>query len=304
MKVLVVPANGIGDALLMMIASHAFAKAGHEVSTVHPALKELQGWFPGMRFADTIPDDLSPFDLVVVENDNSRKVQKIKEQKLRSLSIFYPTHLPQKHGEPSSLDQIFDPQKTMVDNIAKGAANLLALNTVEKSNGIVVPQGLHHRLYKQRVLLHPTSANAEKNWLAKRFIGLSLSLKEKGYEPIFCLSAKERPAWQELEKMGISVPHFKTLDDLARFTYESGYLIGNDSLLGHLASNLCIPTLTIANEVKRMRLWRPGWHEGKLITPPVALPNMKFLRLRKKYWAHFISKKKVLAAFNELVRSL
>ena len=37
MKVLVVPCRGIGDALLMMTASHLLGEAGFEVTTCHPS---------------------------------------------------------------------------------------------------------------------------------------------------------------------------------------------------------------------------------------------------------------------------
>jgi hypothetical protein len=88
---------------------------------------------------------------------------------------------------------------------------------------------------------------------------------------------------------------------LAAFIFESGYHIGNDSMLGHLASNLNIPNLIIANDKRRMDLWRPGWRYGFIVLPPQWLPQFRPFRWKKDHWQHLISVKKVLTYFNHLV---
>ena len=45
--------------------------------------------------------------------------------------------------------------------------------------------------------------------------------------------------------------------------------------MGHRASSLGVPDLVIAGHAKRIKQWRPGWTEGKVITPPSWLPNWK-----------------------------
>jgi ADP-heptose:LPS heptosyltransferase len=147
------------------------------------------------------------------------------------------------------------------------------------------------------VAIHPTSADSRKNWDRSKFEKLAAALEQEGYEPHFILSPKERPLW--LDSM-VNTPLFPTLSELAAFLYESGYAIGNDSMVGHLSSNLLLPTLIIADSPVRMRLWRPGWHAGAVITPPTWIPNWKFLRLRRNHWRRWISVNQVATAFKTL----
>ena len=300
-KAAVIPSKGIGDALMMMISAHHLQKNGIEVTTFHPALHELRDWFPGQHFENEFNfEKIQSFDLVIVENDNSSKIKKLlaafEKKELKYLSIFYPSYLSIKHASLSSLDQVFDPHLTMVENISLATARLLSL-PASKFNGIVFPFGLVHRLYKNRILIHPTSSQKEKNWHSSKYLKLAEKLKNKGFDPCFIVHEYERENWKNVLKLGFDLPHFPHLSDLAAFTYQSGYVIGNDSLLGHLASNLGIPNWIIANDYKRMQLWRPGWLEGKVITPPFWIPNFKFLRIKKKYWQHCITTHQVLSNF-------
>lgn len=295
----VIPAKGIGDALLMMIASHHLLKAGYKVTTFHPQMKELESWFPGHHFESIPPSDFFHFDLVIFENDNSQRIQK-----LLNGSVFYPTYSPDKHGPLFALDQVFNSDLPMVDNIAHGIANLLHLPGISKDNGLLPPSHLSFRHHEKRIVLHPCSNDAEKNWPKRKFLSVAHVLRKKGYEPVFATSLSEQEDWKDVEQEGFSLPSFSNLSALATFLYESGYLVGNDSLLGHLASNMHLPTLIIANDEKRMRLWRPAWRLGAVITPSLLLPNFKPLRLRKKHWKCWISSTKVLRTFSRLSTTL
>ena len=290
----VLPALGIGDALLMMIASHQLKLAGYRVTTFHDALPELASWFPGHDLQKCHSmDALQHFDLILVENDNSPKIKTLIELFRPKVSIFYPTYSASKHSPLSVQDYVFDNNISMADNIAKG------MGAASKENGLTPLPGLTHRLNKRRVIIHPVSRVPAKNWKAEGFLEVAEQLKKKNYEPVFCVGPTEREVWKN-----VSLAHTPTLADLASLVYESGFAIGNDSLIGHLASNLNIPTLIIANDEKRMRLWRPGWQKGQLVLPPPYLPNWKFLRLREEKWQHFITPRKILRSFDELVRSL
>lgn len=288
----VIPSKGIGDALLMMIASHHLLKAGYHVITYHPQLPELQRWFPEHHFEKYPPEDLSHFDFVIFENDNSPRIQKLPQG-----SIFYPTYNALKHGPLSQLDCVFNPDLPMADNIAQAIAQLLQLPGVSKDNGFIPPKDILHRSNERRIVLHPLSTKEEKNWPKEKYLKIAADLKKNGYETVFAVAPEELLDWEE-------ACAFPNLDALASFLYESAYMIGNDSLLGHLASNMHIPTLIIANDAKRMRLWRPAWRLGMVITPSPLLPNWKGLRLRGKHWKRWISPQKVLRAFDRLSRSL
>lgn len=307
----VLPALGIGDALLMMIGSHHLLKAGYTVTTFHDHLPELASWFPNQSFEKSLSKDnlierLAHFDLIVAENDNSARIKTLiaafQQGKLQQLSIFYPTYSLAKHGPAHNLDKIFNPNCPMAENIGYAIGSLLRNEKSSKNNGISPPSHLQHRVHSNRIVIHPTSREPSKNWSAHQFLNVAKRLKQKGFEPYFCVSPNERPEWEKVAAIGCSLPHFPNLAELAAFIYESGFHIGNDSLLGHLASNLNIPTLIIANDEKRMRLWRPGWHEGQLVLPPQWIPNPRIFRWKKEHWQRLVPVRSVLKAFDKLVK--
>jgi heptosyltransferase III len=305
----VLPALGIGDALLMMIASHQLKIEGYRVTTFHHALPELAPWFPGhdlqpLPAQEKLLDVLASFDRIFVENDNSPLIKQLVNAYRNSLSIFYPTYSPPKHAPLSSLDRTFDKNLPMADNIAEAVASLIGHPISSKENGLSPLPSITHRAKKQQVILHPTSRETAKNWKASGFIAVALKLKDRGMLPVFCISPNERPNWQFVESQGFTLADLPNLSALAALIYESGFVIGNDSLIGHLASNLQIPNVIIANDEKRMRLWRPGWLKGQLVLPPPYLPNWKFLRLKEKHWQHFISPGIVLRHFDKLAGML
>jgi len=304
-KIAVLPAAGLGDALLMMIASHHFRQRGCEVTTFHATFSELSTWFPGHLFApkplrNHLVDTLKEFDSIIVENDNSSTITLLRQAFPTQLSVFYPTYSLDKHGSLSSEDQVFNPTLPMASNIARATAILLGEPTLSTSNGITPPNTLIHRKERHRVLIHPSSRNPQKNWLPERFIELAHHLASQKYQPVFSVSPDERRDWMWVEEEGYELPLFSSLDQLAEYVYESGYVIGNDSVTGHLGSNLNIPTLIIANDRRRMQLWRPGWLQGKLVLPPRWIPNFKWMRWRENQWQRWITVNSVLKAFKNL----
>lgn len=276
--VVILPCRGIGDALLMTIASHGFQSQGYDVITIHPKLAELQDWFPHLHFKAEWA--FTGDEWIIAENDNSERVNLLKKDRREQLSIFYPTYLASKHGPLSPLDRVFDAQKPMAENIATATASLLQLPAPNKHNRITPLPHLSHRRQRRRVLIHHTSSTSEKNWLEEKFHEVASGLKKRGFYPVFL---------RECE----------TLSDLASYVYESGYVIGNDSLVGHLASNLHIPNLIIADKSERMKLWRPGWLEGEVVTLHPLIPSWKFF---EKNWQYFISSGRVLRSFDRLSR--
>ena len=301
-KAAVIPA--IGDALLMMIASHRLQMAGYAVTTFHPNLVELSPWFEDHRLESTY-DDLSDFDLIVIQNDNSDRVKDLKRRfekgELPNLSVFYPTHELHKHGEPSVYDRVFDARASMADNIAIAAAGLVKSSHISKNNGLTPPPGLVFNQNPQRILIHPTAGEASKVWPFDHFIWVAQKLSYLGYEPVFTLSPDER---KRVSTLPFPAPRFETLHDIASYLYESGGVIGNDSMTGHLASNFHLPTVIVANCHKRMKLWRPGWLNGEVVTPPRWIPNFKGSRIRNSYWRRWVRPSSVLKSFTSKMAAL
>jgi len=306
MKAAVICSQGIGDGLLMMVASHRLFSRGYTVTTYQDALHELAKWFPDHHFKkrsslQALQQQLAPYDLIILQNDNSSLSNGIinlyKQGKLQNLSVFYSSYEKTKHTPLTSWDRIFDRSRPMVDNIAEAIASVLQCAQVSKNNGLVPPSDLKRSCHSNRILIHPTSTTPLRTWNPQKFIEVAQRLVQKGYEVAFCVSPKERPDWVPLVEGSFLMPVFPSLSELAAYVYESGFLIGNESGTGHLASNLHIPTLIVASCRKQMALWRPGWFAGKVLTPYRFIPNFKGSRLREKKWQTFISPKRVVRTF-------
>ncbi len=284
-RVAVVCARGLGDGLLSMILSHNLALSGVDVTTFSSILCELKEWFPGQRILPfpsgevshktyAAFDTLIAFDYSMVREDDN-----------------FGNHLI--FLKQSSLDK----SKTMVENLQKICETRLALPYCEKDNGIMIPQNLSWREFQKRIVLHPMSADPKKTWPKTKYLKLAKILENDGYLPCFCVSPDEREEWETVVPQE-QLPFFPTVHELACFLFESGALIGNDSGVGHLASALNIPTLSLFSRKSHSQLWRPGWNEGTVATP---LPLLLGAPLKQKYWKNFLSVTRVKRTFNGMV---
>jgi heptosyltransferase III len=291
MKFAVIPANGIGDGLIMLIAAHHLKTLGHSVTIFHNQLPSFGNWLEKGDYLP-LPRDFSGFDALLLQHNNTELAIQIAQLRKQGQAVYilFTTYHPMKHAEfDKRFDYAFDINCTMVENTCLAMKKLFGL-MASMSNGCKPPPGLIHRKYMKRVLLHPTSGKQEKNWPREKFIALFDRLKQWDYQPVLIVSPEERDFWPD-------APELKTLEDLASYIYESGFLIGNDSGPGHIASYLSIPHIIISPSKKNMRLWRPGWHPGEIVVPPPWIPNFKGFRLREKKWKQFITTKGVLNRF-------
>lgn len=308
-KVAILCAQGLGDALLMMIVAYQCKRVGYKPIVFHKHAKELIPLFQGISILpypslDQLEETLISFDHVIVENDHSKRAYhlfELREAKtLPNLIFFFPTTSPKcQEG-----DFLFDPDLPIASNLCYACQTILQIEDATKENGIHIPEGIRHR-FPKRIVMHPTSNDSKRNWLPSQFLLLARLLQNEGYSIGFSVSPHERADWLYVEKEGFELPFFSHLSDVATYLHESSFFIGNDSGIGHLASNLGIPTLTISGNPKRVRLWRPDWHVGHVVTLLFPLPNFKgiCLPIRENFWQHFISVSRTLRAFHKLTKS-
>jgi heptosyltransferase III len=300
MKCAVFSCLGLGDGLLTLILSNNLKLAGDEVTTFHPNLKQLQGWFPGLPLSP-FPDhrELSSFDRFFIFYEKTPWMQQVlsfclKERRAET-KVINPIATPNR-DYPFWEEAKFDGRYPFADNLVTFCKTVLQLTQVTKKNGMTLPSTVMSRTWKRRVLIHPTSSKEEKNWEKQKFLRLAELLEKKGWEPAFVLSPQEKKEWPE-----VASPLFATFDALAHFVAESGYFIGNDSGIGHLASCLGLPTLTLCSTRRAGDFWRPSWARGELLTPSSLVPNVKGLRLRDRYWRQLITVSHVLRVFERRV---
>lgn len=294
MKLAVVCAPGIGDALIFQTASHAAHSQGWEATTFSNHLASFGRWLSRADKCapqppiEEIESCLAPFDAIFLQHDNSQKAFIIKRLKI-PVYTFYGAHSTSKHGLfNKERDYLANRNKPMLENVRLALWQLFKIKG--EGNGFAPPPGLIHRRFKQRIAIHPTSSSEEKIWPKKKFLKVADRLKNEGYDPVFTLAPHEQPEWNS--------PLFQTLEDLASFIYESGAFLGNDSGPGHLASLLKIPHLIIAGNGRQMPLWRTGWDPGVVVTPPNWLMWFKYMR---PIWKFLISEENVIKKFKKSI---
>lgn len=311
---------------------------GDRVSLIAPLFRGYA--FSPFFSLQCLEEGLRPFDVVIVQNDHSKRAHALfafrKERREKGskqkISFFFPT-LPSFLS--SEEDILFDPLYPMATNIAAATACTIgrapsswikkkSIGGIElclptklpagfselKQNGLVCLDAqkgsLEEGKQKEgiRVVMHPTSKETWRSWEQERYLQLSSLLQTKGFEIHFLMSIAERAKWAHVQKRGIFLPQCKQLKEAAACLCKAHIFIGNDSGLGHLASNLQVPTLTISPSYKRVRTWRPDWHIGRIVTPPIPLPNFKGVgwRFREKNWSMFVSVSRVLSAFFSLLQ--
>ncbi len=302
--------NGLGDGINCLVLSNNLHLNGWHVDTYQNTIGSMQNWFPHLEVhpyptIEELPQILSAYEwYFVVHNDTDEFVKTlIHEGKRRfpeKLKVIY--FYPSKHivNEPYYSDCLTDHKLSIGANLRQFCERILHLPKITKSNGFIPPTDLVHRRHPKRIIVHPTSARATRNWPKEKFVKLALHLEKEGYQPCFVPGIKEREAWEDI---GFEISHFATLDLLARYIYESGYLIGNDSGLGHLASALGISTLTFCRRRALANMWAPSFHKGVVVTPSGWVPNIRGFRLRDRHWQKFVTVGMALRAFARLTKA-
>jgi hypothetical protein len=288
--------QGIGDGLIFCQLSYNLQKNGYQVDTYHNSLIELQEFFPHFSLKKNIREEdfyalFSSYDTLFfnLDSQNEKIARWAKEKAPSRVFLLKPTTCK---GKNIYREGFLDINKTVAENLVDFCQNILHLKDVEKTNGMEAPEGFQHRKYKKRIAIHPTSRDPSRNWPEKKFHRLKAFLEKKGYEVVFVVAPFESEKWQ--------APFFPTLKETALFLYESGFFIGNDSGIGHLASSLHIPTVTIFSSRRKDPFWRPDWTNSESVKPSLWLPNIKGFRLRDKIGSSWIQVSEVARALTRL----
>jgi hypothetical protein len=277
----------VGDSLLMMTIARNLCLERIAVTVFGRHASALHGWFPGVDIRANLgeaglADNLARFDLVI---------------QMHSDRPFDGLH--RLHPRVVLLDRVCRARSpdSMAVRLARFCRDELNLTNAHKSNGITAPAGLVHRRHPLRVAIHPTASTIDKCWLASRYVRLAVTLRDRGFDPQFVVAPEERDDWTHVERLGLTSVSLGSLDNVAAWLFESGWFIGNDSGIGHLASSLQIPTLSLFMRRGLAHTWRPGWGAGQVLIGSTYLPTG---RLKERYWKYMLSVGKVARAFEQL----
>jgi len=290
-RVALVLSPAIGDSLLMMTIARNLQQNGIAVTVFGRQIRSLCGWFPGVE----TQDDLGAGDLATRLAGFDRVIQMHRNKPFAGLEHAHPRVI--------FLDHICRVRSShsMADRLARFCLDEFGLASAHKSNGMTAPAGLQHRKYPLRVAIHPTASTADKCWLPSRFIRLAVKLRELGFSPEFVVAPQERADWIHIERLGLALPDLGSLDNVAKWVFESGWFIGNDSGIGHLASSLHIPTLSLFMRRGIAHTWRPDWGAGQVLIGSTYLPTGF---LKERYWKYMLSVRQVSRAFDQMRANL
>lgn len=277
----------LGDSLLSMVIVNNLVRAGYPVTVFGDYLHSLRDWFADFDIRPTLVDDDAGAALAGYA----------------MLIHAYPVDIAPGVSPTDPRVLVLDrwpgyrQVKNMVDIQADACRALFGLDDVVRENGLSVPADLVFRGQRARVALHPTANLVQKQWLPERFAALAERLRDNGLEPSFILAPAEREAWAWLMERGFDMPVLPSLQAVARWIHESGWFIGNDSGLAHLASNLGVPAISLVVRRKIARRWGPGWAPARAVLPLPVLPGKM---AKDALWKYCLPVSRVLNAFTDL----
>jgi len=271
-EVLLVPRERIGDSLIALVVAHNLARAGHTVSVWNESLAALADWFPELRWLDRAPTSVP---VVIHQNQGTLRAKGVEGARA--------THFLSGH-------ELFRAKRARVDIYVDACRELFGLTDVERTNGLV-PMAAERN--PQRVVVHPAAREPKKAWPRTKFARLCTRLRQREFDVAVLLAPGADPG----PLSAFPCHSFERLDDVARFLQTAAAFVGNDSGIGHLASNLGLPTTTLFVREAIARRWRPAWAPGVVVLPSVQLPTT-FLKYRT--WKSLTSVDAVERAFDSL----
>lgn len=282
-KIAFITSPQLGDALISMVTVNNLRRNNFAVTIFSDYIYALREWFTH--------NEVKKMPASIAEKEEVQNFDTIIFTYRHDIDSSYD--LNNKNVIVLADSSLYRTQQTMVDIQIAICGHELDLKNLTKDNGLTPPANCTHQKFRNRVAIHPTSREACRSWHAEKFIILSRILQNKGYSVGFLMSPQERPAWHWVAEHGILLPELHTLANTAQWLYESGFFIGNDSGLGHLASCLNIPTVSLILRRKLANQWRPSWAPGQVILPPKWLITRP---LKERFWSNTISVKRVYRA--------
>lgn len=287
-RVALLMAPRLGDTLLMMTMAQNLVVHGREVTVFGDFAFSLRSWFPGMDIRPSLPEEDAA--KVLADYDCAAQMHVGWPYALHAYApsyFYYDAHVVITGKGFIKLNQISD-----------YCRDALGLRLSGTDIGLRPPQTGRHRMFEKRVAIHPSSTGAQRCWAPRHFVELGLRLQRQGYEPFFILAPHERAEWTCLTDAGLAIQQSPSLADVAAFLHECGWFIGNESGIGHLASSVGVPTLTLTGRPTRTKAWRPGWSMSR-IAYPAFIPGGRW---RDRLWREWLWPRSVMAAFEGLTR--
>ncbi|WP_429498529.1 glycosyltransferase family 9 protein [Robbsia andropogonis] len=296
----------LGDSLLSMIVVHNLARHGYRIKVFGDQIHALRDWFPGFDIAPGLtPHDassaLAPYDVIL----HAYHADKVLPPGDRHANVIVMDDWPIYRQIRNMVDIQLDVcrvhfgltdlvRENGIAQLPSSAVRATAPGESERSRRPLTPRG-----DMRRVVIHPVASDSQKSWRPKRFVALALQLRARGFDPEFVLPQSALENWRWLPSYGLRAYASPDLSQIAERIVTAGWVIGNDSGLGHLASSLGVPTVALAMRPRIAARWQPGWAPSEMVLPLPVVPG-RFLK--ETCWKYLVSSARVLRAFDILRR--
>jgi ADP-heptose:LPS heptosyltransferase len=280
----------LGDALIAMTLIYNLHRQGYDVTVYSDFIADLKEWFPWARvFAYSAEQDAKAtwggYDILLHRYPHDVRC---------GSELWHPCVLA------LSALSLYRQCRNEVDQQLEVCKKIFDIQQPYRDNGIVLPNGLRSQRASHKVAIHPTASLKTRYWLAKHFISLAKRLESEGYEPMFLVAPHEKEDTEWIVKAGFKRIITTSIENAAEVICGSGWFIGNDSGLGHLASCLGIPTVSMHQRRKVKICWHPGFALNKALLPRV---NLLVKSWKEKYWKYFLTPSQVYNAFVTLTKT-
>lgn len=278
-------APALGDGLLTLVLAWNLQRDGRRCVLHHTQLHALRAWLPWLEI-EPLPDEAERAELFAGEGP---------------LFVGDPALVPPGHGAgPQQLvftKDRWDRTRPYLRSLQQHAERVLAVRWQSDACGVEAPLEVVRAREPRRVVLHPYSARPAKDWPVARWVQLAALLREADWEPVVLLAPGEEERWQDEAGGTCEVAIPGGLDVVAAWLLASGAAIAGDSGIGHLASAVGLPTLSLFRKASAARFWRPVWGRTAVVTAPWRLPGGRGHR----HWGQLLSPQRVSRHFRRLV---
>ena len=289
-RIAFISSHRLGDTLLGMIVVNNLRREGFAVEVFSQVVFGLKEWFPGITvfpFSE-FKNRASTYQHIWVERPNRRidltDCPQTKSNVVLKESPLYRMALPM-----STIHQL-------ICQYELGIAHPVV------ENGLVIPESAQATKDPQKIIIHPTSSSRLKNWKMQGFIQIGRLLQDQGFDPEFIVAPQDVNIPIRLREAGLNCYSHSDLGSVARRLCTASWFIGNNSGIGHLASNVRTPTITLFALPRRVGRWQPCWAPATAVLPALSekIPEL----LRHIIWKHWITPEGVLAAFQNFRKTV
>ncbi|MFT4540505.1 MAG: hypothetical protein ACI841_000616 [Planctomycetota bacterium] len=253
-RIAIFPRPRLGDGLVTMVLADNLLRAGFRPTVFHDALHSLATLFPAHDLCPaTGAKGLASFELAYV-------------------------HSPEMAERASGAKRIVIGRElvSMGRKIARPhlyrdlARELCDVTNADDANGAQRPAGIEREA--KLIAIHPESLDPRCIWPQHRFIELAERIRDRGFDSIFIVAPSESERWRAVisaDRLFVDAD----LNSVVRRLAAARMVIGNDSGIGHLASCVGTPTLTLFSRPALVRRWRPHWAPSAVVLPVFSPPG-------------------------------